>query len=930
MTPPPTVSVVIPCYNAGQFLPAAVRSVRSQTGTSPEVIIVDDVSTDGSASVADRLAVVDSAVRVVRRAANGGAAAARNSGLRVATGQYVAFLDADDEYAPGFLAAAIRILDAEPTAAGVVTGIELIDCPLPVHPVQLDAIVTSSSSNLLLRRAVVELMGGLPEDPAFRGPAGGEDIAFRQALARHFRLVGVVNPFLRYRVRPGGHCARFLARSTVVDGRLVFTHSDPNENSQAVADARARYMAQVDQRVNAPPPQSPPEPPGDPATLMQAGVALAQEGRVAEALPLLDRAARLAPANAQIRLNRGVALLGVGRAAEAEAELRHAVELDPNYAEAHFNLGNVLRDAGQQAAAIDHFRTALRLRPDHTGAATNLGLALTDAGRPAEAVQLLRHAVRLNPAGKEAHNNLGLALADLGRYAEAEAAYEQALRLDPRFADALSNLAGLYKDQSRMDEALACYDLAVGLAPDSPPVRYNRSLALLKAGDPRGWAEYEWRWRRGTERHRVYTAPRWDGSPLAGRTLLVWTEQGLGDVLQFVRYVKRAKATGGRVVLECPPRMVPLLAGCAGVDAVAAEGDPLPPHDAQIPLLSLPAALGPPPAVAPWDGPYLSADPHRTAAWGERLAGLPGFKVGLMWQGNPHYRLDRFRSAPLAAFAPLAAVPGVTLVSLQVGAGAAQREAVPFRVGRLDPDPDPAAGAFLDTAAILPHLDLVVAVDSAVAHLAGAAGVPAWVLLSTAADWRWGVGRADTPWYPSVRLFRQRTLGDWDELFGRVAGELAAVAGRRASGTAVPVDLSPGELLDKITILELKAARLTGPERLAHVRAELSALAAARAAHVPPVPGLDELIAELAAENTAIWEVEEVVRECERAGAFGVEFTTAARGVYRHNDRRAAVKRRINALLGSRFVEEKSYPVGLTERDGDDDLPPVLGGIPVG
>ncbi len=854
----PAVSVVIPCYQAALLLPAAVRSVRTQAGMTCEVVVVDDASTDDSAAVAGGLATADPLVRIVRLPTNSGPGVARNAGLRVAIGRYVAFLDADDEYAPGFLATAVGILDADLSAAGVVTGVELVDCRRPVHPIQLAAVVRSLPANLLVRREVAEAIGGFPEDPAFRGPTAGEDIAFRDALARHFRLRCVETPFLRYRVQPGGHFERFLDRSAVVEGHLVFTRTEASVSPDAVAEALRRYHARVQRRLMSLTPDSGVEQfallaaPGttvfgsadlstlnapmtphvsssadDPVTLMQAGVALAQQGRVTDALPLLEAAVRLAPDRAQHRLNLGVALLASDRAAEAEAELREAVRLDPNYTEAHFNLGNVLRDAGRLADAIAHFRTAVRLRPHHAGAVTNLGLALTEAGNPAEAVQLLRHAVRLDPSSKEFHNNLGLALADLGRFAEAEAAYDQALRLDPRFADALSNLAGVYKEQGRTAEALACHDLAVGVTPDSPSVRYNRSLALLQADDPRGWAEYEWRWRRGTERKRVYPAPRWDGGPLDGRTVLLWCEQGLGDAIQFVRYAKLVKARGARVILECPPRMKSLLAGCSGVDVAVAEGEPLPPHDFQIPLLSLPAALGSPPVVAPWDGPYLTADPQRTAAWGDRLTKLPGFKVGLMWQGNPHYRLDRFRSAPLAAFAPLAAVPGVTLVTLQVGAGAAQLDSVPFRVHQFDPDPDPAGGAFLDTAAILAHLDLVVTVDSAVGHLAGAMGVPAWVLLSTAADWRWGVGRADTPWYPGLRLFRQRTLGDWDELFGRVAGDLAAVAGRRAGGTTVPVDISPGELLDKITILELKAARLSDPQRLAHVRTELAALTAA-------------------------------------------------------------------------------------------------------
>ncbi len=505
---------------------------------------------------------------------------------------------------------------------------------------------------------------------------------------------------------------------------------------------------------------------------------------------------------------------------------------------------------------------------------------------------------------------------ELGRFREAEAAYERALELEPRSADSLSNLAGLYKEQGRMDEAVGYYDLAVGFAPDVPSIRYNRSLALLKAGDySRGWSEYEWRWRRGQEKHRLHPGPRWDGSALAGRTVLIWAEQGLGDALQFVRYAPRVKALGGTVIVECPARLKPLFATCPGIDLLVAEGEPLPAHDCQIPMMSLPLALGTTADSIPWDGPYVAAEPSRSAAWGRRLRREPGFKVGVMWQGNPHYRWDRFRSAPLAAFAPLAAVPGVRLFSLQVGPGAAQVAALNsrFAIEELSPDPDPAAGAFLDTAAIVPHLDLVVAIDSSVAHLAGALGARVWMALSAASDWRWGVGRSETAWYPTMRLFRQSALGDWAGVFEQMAVDLAPLAGRRNGECAIPIEIAPGELLDKIAILDLKAARFTDPERLSHVHTELAALTAARVPAVPNVPGLADLERELAAVNAAIWDVEEELRAFERAGEFGAAFVEAARAVYRNNDRRAAVKRWINQLIGSRFIEEKSYPVDVRE-----------------
>ena len=404
MTHPPLISVVVPCHNGAAFLTGAVQSVRTPNGPPTEVIVVDDVSTDDSAAVADRLAA-DPSVRVVRRTTNGGPAAARNTGLRAAVGGYVAFLDADDEYAPGFLTAATRILDADPTVAGLVTGVELLDCHRPVDPVQLDAITRSIPTNLLLRRAAVDLLGGFSEDPRFRGPLGGEDIAFRTALSRHFRLARTDHRYLRYRVRRGSHFDLFLDRTAVIDGRLVFTGQTADEQSGRVLDRQAdpsistefgtgssthdatgcpepdapapwivdprcahtvttptthftdRTMAT---RTPTPRPASGSEPgAGDPADLIKTGVALAQQGRVADALPLFERAVRLAPHHPPARLNLGAALAASGRSDDAADQLREAVRLKPDYAEAHFNLGNVLRDAGRTAEAIDHFRTAV-------------------------------------------------------------------------------------------------------------------------------------------------------------------------------------------------------------------------------------------------------------------------------------------------------------------------------------------------------------------------------------------------------------------------------------------------------------------------------------------------------------------------------------------------------------------------------------------
>jgi Flp pilus assembly protein TadD len=427
--------------------------------------------------------------------------------------------------------------------------------------------------------------------------------------------------------------------------------------------------------------------------------------------------------------------------------------------------------------AVDHYRHALRLQPTNADVLNNLGLALTELGRPAEAIVPLQQAVRLRPTSVEALNNLGLALTDVGRLSEAQAALEQALRLQPTFVDAHTNLATVSARLGRFAEALAGYEMSLWLRPSGVSPHWNRALTWLQMGDfERGWPEYEWRFRRKRSRPRPFAQPRWDGSSLAGRTILLHPEQGLGDVIQFVRYAALVKQRGGTVVVECPRSLYPLFSRCAGIDHLVAEGDPLPPFDFQVPLLSLPGLLGTTLASIPAQVPYLGAEPQLVDFWGQRLRRDPGLRVGIAWQGNPRHQWDRHRSVALAQFAPLARLEGVRLISLQQEHGTEQLSALAgrFPVEPLGPNPDGQPVTFADTAAVLHHLDLVVTVDTSLAHLAGALAVPVWVALSTYSDWRWLLDRDDSPWYPTLRLFRQAQLGQWQHVFERIAITLSA------------------------------------------------------------------------------------------------------------------------------------------------------------
>ena len=421
-----------------------------------------------------------------------------------------------------------------------------------------------------------------------------------------------------------------------------------------------------------------------------------------------------------------------------------------------------------------------------------------------------------------------------------------------------------------------------------------------------GWPGYEWRWKcKEFGSLPPFQPPLWDGSSLDGRTILVHAEQGLGDTLQFIRYVPSLHQRGGRVILMCQPPLVRLLTRSPGIERLLAHGDPVPEFDVHTPLLSLPRLLGTTLESVPADVPYLEAEPQLVEAWRHRLGSYPGFKVGIVWQGNPKFRLDRLRSIPLAQFAPLARVPGVHLFSLQKGPGAEQLAAVTDRfpvtdLGRRLDD-------FMDTAAVLKNLDLVISVDTAIAHLAGALGIPVWVALPFAPDWRWLMGREDSPWYPTMRLFRQTRPGQWEDVFHHIAEALQRRLAAPAELRPITVEIAPGELIDKITILEIKSERITDAAKRHHAGTKLAMLVAARDRAVPGSAELARLATELKAVNEARWQIEDEIRRCERDEDFGPRFVALARSVYRTNDRRAALKRQINELLGSKLIEEKSY-----------------------
>jgi tetratricopeptide (TPR) repeat protein len=507
------------------------------------------------------------------------------------------------------------------------------------------------------------------------------------------------------------------------------------------------------------------------------GDALNDQGEWEEAAACCRRALELKPGLIEAYNNLGNALKGQGKLDEAAACYRRAVALKPDYAEAHNNLGNALNGQGKLDEAAACYRRALELKPDHAEAHGSLADALKDQGKLDEAAACCRRVLELKPDSAAAHNNLGGVLKDQGKLDEAVACYRRALELEPDFAQAHNNLGAVFHDQGKFDEALACYGRALELKPDYANAHHNRSLVRLLVGDfQHGWPEYEWRWRTKGYGPLPFRQPLWDGRPLQGGSILLFAEQGLGDVIQFARYAALLKASGARVIVGCQEPLLRLLARCCGIDALVGPGDDLPAIDVCASLLSLPGIFHTSLETIPADIPYLSADRALVERWREELTGIAGFKIGIAWQGSPTYRADRDRSIPLACFEPLARCRGVRLLSLQKKWGAEQLHEIAgrFPVTDLGARLDETAGAFMDTAAVMMSLDLVITSDSAIAHLAGALGVPVWVALPLVPDWRWLLDRRGSPWYPTMRLFRQKKAGNWAELFEEIKAELCA------------------------------------------------------------------------------------------------------------------------------------------------------------
>ena len=525
-----------------------------------------------------------------------------------------------------------------------------------------------------------------------------------------------------------------------------------------------------------------------PAEAFRQAVSLHQLGRLPEAEQLYRALLARIPNHADAQNNLGHLLEALNRPEEAVRTYAKAIEIRPDFPEALLNFGNALQTLGRHEEAIARYASALRLRPNFPEALLNIGNALQALERNAEAAAQYEKALALRPDYAEGHYHLACALESLGRRDDAISHYERAIAIKPDYPQPHNNLGNVLRALNRYEEAIAHFEQACAIKPDFAQAQWNEAAARLTIGDFKaGWQKYEWRRVLGVIKPRG-PQPLWlGGGDLRGRTILLYAEQGLGDTLQFARYARLVARLGARVALEVQPELRSLLTSLPGVATVCARGEALPPVDWQTPLLSLPHALGTTLETIPAEVPYLFPAREKLAQWRSAIEAGGAPTIGIKWRANETTGSNK--SIPLELIRPLLLMPGLKFVALE--RDVLESDARVLRdLGDVFA-PGDRLRDFSDTAAIVSMLDLVISVDTSVAHLAGALGKPLWLPLQFAADFRWLQGRADSPWYPSARLFRQSSIGDWAGVVAELIEGLRRVARQADSASSVSLASAP-------------------------------------------------------------------------------------------------------------------------------------------
>ena len=529
------------------------------------------------------------------------------------------------------------------------------------------------------------------------------------------------------------------------------------------------------------------------------GIVCIQQNNPQRAIELLRKALKVNPESAHAHSNLGNALLSAKQADAAVASFDRAIAIAPDFAEAHVNRGDALRRLGKLESAVASFRRAIAIKPDLMEAYANLGKALEELGQPDDAVAVFDQAIAISPDSAAAFYNRGNALKANRQADAALASYDQALLLNPAYAEAWYNKGVVRHERNQLDPAIAHYRRAIEIDADYALAHLNLATALLTGSDHEcGWQEFEWRWRSDNNslvpNRRGLRQPGWLGrEALAGKTILLQNEQGLGDTLQFCRYAKQVRALGARVILEVQPPLFEVLSDLEGVDQLLPDtAKKIPEVDYHCSLLSLPLALGTTLETIPNQVPYIRSRPEKASAWKARLAPSDALRIGLVWSGNfvanhPELKATHARrNIPLQKLAPLH-MEGVTFYSLQKGQPAEAELPALIQAGWGGPpiiDFTAELHDFSDTAALIDHLDLVISVDTSTAHLAGAMGKPVWVLNRFDTCWRWMLERDDSPWYPTLKLYRQTAPDDWNGVVERVRNDLIGLVDARRQSPA--------------------------------------------------------------------------------------------------------------------------------------------------
>jgi tetratricopeptide (TPR) repeat protein len=496
-------------------------------------------------------------------------------------------------------------------------------------------------------------------------------------------------------------------------------------------------------------------------------------GKFELAAESMQCAIQLDPNSSDYHNTLGVTLKSLGKSADAIASFSRAIALDLAYSNAHFNLATALAEARDFPRAIAQWKKYLELNPHDADACAQLGSCLMWFGKLQEAEATCNWAISINPRSADAHNNLAACLSQQGRLDEAIAACRKAIEISPDHPGAHGNLGAALTDRGDFAGAIDHLSRALQLRPDLDEAHWNLAMAYLRQGDfVNGWPQYEWRLKNyWAVVKSKFTQPRWDGGDLHGKTILIHAEQGLGDTIQFVRYIPMVAARGGRIIFACPKELTRLLKNIPHISEIITPGERPSPFDVYCPLLSLPLIFGTTLSNIPADVPYIKPEPELLEKWANRLGPRGSARrIGLAWAGSPLHRYDARRSIPLAQFVPLASLANVEFHSLQKGPAADQAAKPPPGLRLIDHAAE--LNDFADTAALIQQLDLVISVDTAVAHLAGAIAKPVWTLISTASDWRWLTEHTDSPWYPTMRLFRQVVAEDWRIPIQRVVESL--------------------------------------------------------------------------------------------------------------------------------------------------------------